>query len=204
MNVISDSSRRSGNGSVLADVLRSRAVVGRCRCRGSRNSLPTVTGAMCWPSRGSSRPRAARRRSRPRLRRRWRGPARELPHPADRSRRAASAAPAPTASRRSSSSRPTFGHANGVVRLVEDADGTWRAWTLLTTLEELHGYPDGRPPALSDAERFSRDFGGENWLDQRRKAAGLRRPRSGGAGGGRRPGRPRGRGPAQCISASTR
>jgi cation diffusion facilitator CzcD-associated flavoprotein CzcO len=65
-----------------------------------------------------------------------------------------------------------FGRANGVVRLVEDpTDGVWRAWTLLTTLEELHGYPDGRPPAVSDAERYSRDFGGENWLDQRRKAA---------------------------------
>jgi len=64
-----------------------------------------------------------------------------------------------------------FGSANGVVRLVEETDGAWRAWTLLTTLEELHGYPDGRPPALSDAERFSRDFGGENWLDQRHKAA---------------------------------
>ena len=65
-----------------------------------------------------------------------------------------------------------FGRANGVVRLVEDtADGAWRAWTLLTTLEELHGYPDGRPRAMSDAERYSRDFGGENWLDQRRKAA---------------------------------
>jgi cation diffusion facilitator CzcD-associated flavoprotein CzcO len=64
-----------------------------------------------------------------------------------------------------------FGRANGVVRLVEETDGAWRAWTLLTTLEELHGYPDGRPPAVSDAERFSRDFGGENWLDQRRKAA---------------------------------
>ena len=24
---------------------------------------------------------------------------------------------------------------------------------------------------MSDAERYSRDFGGENWLDQRRKAA---------------------------------
>ena len=63
------------------------------------------------------------------------------------------------------------GRANGVVRLVEETDGAWRAWTLLTTLEELRGYPDGRPPAMSDAERFSRDFGGENWLDQRRKAA---------------------------------
>jgi cation diffusion facilitator CzcD-associated flavoprotein CzcO len=64
-----------------------------------------------------------------------------------------------------------FGRANGVVRLVEETDGGWRIWTLLTTLEELHGFPDGRPPALSEAERFSRDFGGENWLDQRRKAA---------------------------------
>ena len=62
-----------------------------------------------------------------------------------------------------------FGRANGVVRLVEEA-GHWRIWTLLTTLEELHGYPDGRPKAVSDAEKFSRDFGGENWLDQRRKA----------------------------------
>ena len=61
------------------------------------------------------------------------------------------------------------GRANGVVRLVEE-EGEWRAWTLLTTLEELHGYPDGRPKAVSDAETFSRDFGGENWLDQRRKA----------------------------------
>src|SRR5260370_23420870 len=63
------------------------------------------------------------------------------------------------------------GRANGVVRLVEETDGAWQVWTLLTTLEELHGFPDGRPPAMSDAERFSRDFGGENWLDQRRKAA---------------------------------
>ncbi|WP_421997350.1 FAD-dependent oxidoreductase [Reyranella sp.] len=62
-----------------------------------------------------------------------------------------------------------FGRAGGVVRLVEE-DGAWLAWTLLTTLEELDGYPDGRPKAVSDAEKYSRDFGGENWLDQRRRA----------------------------------
>src|SRR5215813_927427 len=50
-----------------------------------------------------------------------------------------------------------FGRANGVVRLVEEG-GDWRIWTLLTTLEELHGYPDGRPKAVSDAEKYSRDF----------------------------------------------
>jgi putative flavoprotein involved in K+ transport len=62
-----------------------------------------------------------------------------------------------------------FGHANAVARLVQAVDG-WRAWTLVTTLETLHGWPDGRPPERSDAERYSRDFGGANWLDQRRKA----------------------------------
>jgi putative flavoprotein involved in K+ transport len=62
-----------------------------------------------------------------------------------------------------------FGHANAVVRLVEGDDG-WRAWTLATTLETLTGWPDGRPPQISDAERYSRDFGGDNWLDQRLKA----------------------------------
>jgi len=62
-----------------------------------------------------------------------------------------------------------FGHANAVVRLVE-SEGTWRAWSLLTTLEELQGWPDGKPRELSDAERYSRDFGGANWLDQRTKA----------------------------------
>src|SRR5438445_248177 len=55
-----------------------------------------------------------------------------------------------------------FGRANGVVRLVEEA-GVWRAWTVVTTLEELRGYPDGRPRAMTDAEKYSRDFGGENW-----------------------------------------
>ena len=40
---------------------------------------------------------------------------------------------------------------------------------MVTTLEELHGYR-GRPPAPERRRTFSRDFGGENWLDQRRKA----------------------------------
>src|SRR4029450_4960972 len=46
------------------------------------------------------------------------------------------------------------GRANGVVRLIEE-EGDWRIWTLLTTLEELNGYPDGRPKAVSDAEKYS-------------------------------------------------
>src|SRR3954470_8172801 len=89
------------------------------------------------------------------------------------------------------------GHANAVVRLVR-SEGGWRAWTLLTTLETLHGWPDGRPPELSDAERYSRDFGGENWLDQRQRALAYtdREPAvvviGGGQGGPPTPGGPRG------------
>ena len=30
-------------------------------------------------------------------------------------------------------------------KLAYDDGGTWRAWSLFTTLEELHGWPDGRP-----------------------------------------------------------
>ena len=95
------------------------------------------------------------------------------------------------------------GRANGVVRLVEEG-GAWRAWTLVTTLEELHGYPDGRPRAVSDAEKYSRDFGGENWLDQRRKAQAYADHDPDRADRGRRPGRPVGRRRGSAISASTR
>lgn len=51
------------------------------------------------------------------------------------------------------------GHGHGVVRLV---DG--KAWTLLTALGELSGET---AVALPD---YSREFGGENWLDKRNRA----------------------------------
>src|SRR5476651_1553156 len=60
-----------------------------------------------------------------------------------------------------------FGHANGVVRLVPDPKipSRLRAWTLVTTLEELHEYPEIFKTAAANANDNSRDFGGENWLD---------------------------------------
>ena len=90
------------------------------------------------------------------------------------------------------------GRANGVVRLVEEAaDGAWRAWTLLTTLEELHGYPDG-PAARPERRRaLLARFRRRELARPAPQGGGLRRSRSGRAGGGRRPGGPRGRGPAQ-------
>ena len=60
------------------------------------------------------------------------------------------------------------GHASGVVRLTGDDPRAPKAWMLATTLEDLsaHGITEGSQVA-SDA--FSRDFGGENWLDKRQR-----------------------------------
>lgn len=62
------------------------------------------------------------------------------------------------------------GRADAVARLAPDSDGVWRCWTLVTTLEELRGFPEIAPQDVDDAQRYSRDFGGENWLDQRQRA----------------------------------
>lgn len=62
------------------------------------------------------------------------------------------------------------GRCDAVARLAPDSDGVWRCWTLVTTLEELRGFPEIQPQDVDDAERYSRDFGGENWLDQRKRS----------------------------------
>ena len=55
------------------------------------------------------------------------------------------------------------GTGSGVVRLVPES-GRLAAWTLVTTLDALHA-ADG-----AGAPDYSREFGGDNWLDKRRKA----------------------------------
>jgi len=62
-----------------------------------------------------------------------------------------------------------FGRGDAVARLAPDSDGVWRCWTLVTTLQELRGFPEIAAQDVDDAERYSRDFGGENWLDQRKR-----------------------------------
>jgi len=65
------------------------------------------------------------------------------------------------------------GRGNGVLRLTQDAgDGTMKAWTLLTTLEELKGFEEQQGNSRPRGEAYSRDFRGPNWLDLR-KASGL-------------------------------
>jgi putative flavoprotein involved in K+ transport len=63
------------------------------------------------------------------------------------------------------------GRGNGIVRLVPDAGGTLKAWTLLTTLEELKGFEERLGMARPRGEAYSRDFRGPNWLDLRKSAA---------------------------------
>jgi putative flavoprotein involved in K+ transport len=64
------------------------------------------------------------------------------------------------------------GRGSGVLRLLPDpqAPGTLRCWTLSTTLDELKGHEERIGPRRPTGPSDVRDFGAENWLDQRRKA----------------------------------
>jgi hypothetical protein len=63
------------------------------------------------------------------------------------------------------------GSCSGVLRLTPVGGEAPKAWTLLTSLEELKGHEEqvgrGRRPG---GEAYSRDFRGPNWLDQRKSA----------------------------------
>src|SRR6195952_4404319 len=65
------------------------------------------------------------------------------------------------------------GRGSGIVRLIPDAgDGnTLKAWTLLTSLEELKGHEEPLGLARPRGAAYSRDFRGPNWLDLRKAAA---------------------------------
>jgi putative flavoprotein involved in K+ transport len=62
---------------------------------------------------------------------------------------------------------------SGVLRLAPDADdgGRPKAWTLLTALEELKGFPERIGRSRPTGQSYSRDFRGPNWLDLRKTAA---------------------------------
>ncbi len=61
------------------------------------------------------------------------------------------------------------GPCNGVVRLVQEADGP-RAWTLMTALDEIRGHEDPANGRRWQDVDWRRNFGGENWLDRRQRA----------------------------------
>jgi putative flavoprotein involved in K+ transport len=63
----------------------------------------------------------------------------------------------------------SVGPCNGVVRLVAE-HGTTRAWTLMTALDEIRGHEDPANGRRWQNVDWKRNFGGENWLDRRKKA----------------------------------
>ncbi|MEM1298424.1 MAG: NAD(P)/FAD-dependent oxidoreductase, partial [Pseudomonadota bacterium] len=58
------------------------------------------------------------------------------------------------------------GHCTGVLRLVPE-DGEWRAWTLMTALDEIHDHPEITGRERPTGNRYARDFRGPNWSDLR-------------------------------------
>ncbi len=65
------------------------------------------------------------------------------------------------------------GRGSGIIRLIPDADdgNTLKAWTLLTSLEELKGHEEPLGLARPRGAAYSRDFRGPNWLDLRKADA---------------------------------
>jgi putative flavoprotein involved in K+ transport len=59
-----------------------------------------------------------------------------------------------------------MGPCHGVVRLVPGADGHYRAWTLITNLQELRGHEELFKRRTAEADAVTRDFGAANWLDR--------------------------------------
>jgi cation diffusion facilitator CzcD-associated flavoprotein CzcO len=59
------------------------------------------------------------------------------------------------------------GTGEGVVRLINSADGEQRAWTLMTGLRSLNGYAEAIGPNRPKDSNFAASFGGPNWLDSR-------------------------------------
>jgi cation diffusion facilitator CzcD-associated flavoprotein CzcO len=65
------------------------------------------------------------------------------------------------------------GRGSGVLRLSPDAEdgNVFRAWTLLTALDEIKGHEERLGSARPQGKAYSRDFRGPNWLDLRKAAA---------------------------------
>jgi len=66
--------------------------------------------------------------------------------------------------------RTAIGRGSGIVRLAPGDDGTTRAWHVSTTLDEIDGHPERTGPNRPTGSAYSRNFGGDNWLEVRQKA----------------------------------
>lgn len=62
------------------------------------------------------------------------------------------------------------GACTGLVRLAPDEAGLMRAWLVSTTLQSLRGHEEKLGANRPSGAAYSRNFGGDNWADMRRKA----------------------------------
>ncbi len=67
--------------------------------------------------------------------------------------------------------RTAEGRGSGVLRLIADDGKTYKAWTLLTALDEIEGHEEQFGRSGPQDKVYSRDFRGPNWLDLRKAAA---------------------------------
>ncbi len=65
--------------------------------------------------------------------------------------------------------RTAVGRGAGIVRLSDAGDGM-KAWHLSTTLDELDGHAEKTGDNRPSGAAYSRNFGGDNWVDVRDKA----------------------------------
>ena len=65
--------------------------------------------------------------------------------------------------------RTAVGRGAGIVRLSDAGDGL-KAWHLSTTLDELDGHAEKTGDNRPTGAAYSRNFGGDNWVDVRGKA----------------------------------
>ena len=64
----------------------------------------------------------------------------------------------------------SVGRGSGIVRLTEAENGELLAWHVSTTLQELEGHAEKIGENRPTGAAYSRNFGGDNWEDARRKA----------------------------------
>ncbi|MCX7380332.1 MAG: NAD(P)/FAD-dependent oxidoreductase [Alphaproteobacteria bacterium] len=62
------------------------------------------------------------------------------------------------------------GRGAGVLRIAPDGDGAMKAWHISTVLEALDGHEERTGANRPTGAAYSRNFGGDNWADVRRKA----------------------------------
>ena len=63
------------------------------------------------------------------------------------------------------------GEGTGVLRLIAEPDGTFKAWTFHTMLDSIRGHEEKLGRSRPKGSSYSRDFRGPNWLDRRNASA---------------------------------